>query len=255
MIKLLILLVFTIGIIFCLTRRKNNILEGFDITGECPNLLVQKGDKLHLIYKNKAKIPGVNPLIFDNLDEYVEFIKWQRAKGIKCPILYFQETYNTQNEPGYRMLPDPIEKQAGLPSFAPEVPPTQPLYDSNHDDMPYNKNSFAGYDPIDQYVGAKTPLDKSGLFGDKSANAMDTNWCGLECSQQQVEDGKFRDDTRKLYDNPFIDKGVNISYQDRFKEKIKKTEEKKRRTPREMEAIKAAMGGEDLNNPINRAIN
>ena len=181
-----VVMLFILGALFCYNKLDKNV-EGFDISKDCPNLLIKKGKKLHLIYKNKAKIPGVNPVIFDNLEEYVEFLEWQRAKNIKCPILYFEETYDVQNNRTFRMLPDPIEKQSGLPTVKKTQIPLQPLYDANHDDLPYNQNSSAGFDPQDQYVGAFTPLDRNFNFqGEKSINPMDTNWGGALYSRKIV---------------------------------------------------------------------
>lgn len=180
-------LLFILGAIFYSNNYYKN-KEGFGVSKECPNLLVKKGKEIHLIYKNKAKIPGVNPLVFDNLEEYVEFAEWQRAKKIKCPILYFEETYDAQNNQTFRMLPDPVDKQAGLPITKKQEIPMQPLYDANHDDMPYNRHSYAGFDPDDQYVGAFTPLDRNFNFdGKKSINAMDTNWGGESYSRTKVD--------------------------------------------------------------------
>ena len=34
------------------------------------------------------------------------------------------------------------------------------LLDAGHNDPPYNKNSYPGYDQNNQYIGLKTPLDK-----------------------------------------------------------------------------------------------
>ena len=34
---------------------------------------------------------------------------WQSERN-HCPVLYFQETYDAQNNKGYRMLPDLVEK-------------------------------------------------------------------------------------------------------------------------------------------------
>ena len=182
-----VLTLFILGSIFYSNNLNKPLKEGFDISKDCPNILVKKGKELHLIYKNKARVPGVNPLVFDNLEEYVEFVEWQRSKNIKCPILYFEETYDAQNNETYRMLPDPVEKQAGLPTVKKQQIPLQPLYDANHDDMPYNRNSFAGFDPDDQYVGAFTPLDRNYNFeGEKSINAMDTNWGGTSYSRNIV---------------------------------------------------------------------
>ena len=109
-----ILIIFFIGLYFCIQRKPN--LEPFSGLRDCPNLLVKKGKELHLINTKKAMIPGVNPIKFDNLEEYAEYIKWSKKVGIKCPILYYEETYNTQNQKGLRLLDDPLNPTAGLPS-------------------------------------------------------------------------------------------------------------------------------------------
>ena len=93
---IIIAIIFILGLLFCCNYKHSDIKEGFESSSECPNLLVQKGKELHLIYSNKARIPGVNPIKFKNLEDYVEFLNWQRAKGIRCPVLYFQETYDAQ---------------------------------------------------------------------------------------------------------------------------------------------------------------
>jgi hypothetical protein len=191
---LFISLAFLLGLIFCATYKTKDIIEGFG-GSDCPNLLIQKGEKLMLLNKNKARIPGVNPVYFNNLEEYVEFVQYMQANDVKCPILYFQETYNTQGEKGYRMLPDPIEKNAGLPTY--RTAPVRPLYDASHDDPPFNKNSYPGMDPEDQNIGAYTRLDK--MFHSKeriSDNAMDTNWGGEELAEKNIKMGKYDKDFR-----------------------------------------------------------
>ena len=129
--------------------KSGDLIENFAGIGDCPNLLIKKGKELHLINTNKAEIPGVNPLKFNNLEEYAEYIEWSKKVGIKCPILYYEQTYNTQNERGFRLLDDPLNPSAGLPSNPPEPAPQQAskqlLTDSNRDDPPYNKNNFAGF--------------------------------------------------------------------------------------------------------------
>jgi hypothetical protein len=190
-----IAIIFIMGAIFC-TYKTSDLREGFDSKEECPNLLIQKGKELHLMYTNKAKIPGVNPVKFDNLEDYVEFVNWQRAKGIRCPILYFQQMYDAQNNVGYKMIPDIIEKQGGLPNTI-NSPKEQPLYDANHDDKPYNDNSYAGFDGEDQYVGVYTPLDKNFTSTEKvSGNAMDVHWGGSEYSYNLVNEGVYKEDSR-----------------------------------------------------------
>jgi len=251
------IIVFLIGIAFLCTYKSSDFKEGFSIDEECPNLLVQKGKHLHLIYSNKAKIPGVNPVIFNNLEEYTEFLKWQRAKGIRCPVLYFQQTYDAQNNVGYRMLPNPIEKQAGLSSFAPTLAKEQPLYDANHDDLTYNKNDYPGFDPQDQYIGAQTPLDKNFHSSERiSANAMDTNWGGAMYSENLAESGMFAEDARKSYDNPYVSRERNVAFQNEMPSESSYIRHKKKgvqsmETKRE---IAAAYGGQLENKPQERAI-
>ena len=71
--------------------------------------------------------------------------------------------------------------------------PVTKLFDAGRNDPPYNQNSYPAYDPQDQYIGLKTPLDK--MFHDnkdaKSPNPMDTNWGGVAFSRKQVDDGYF----------------------------------------------------------------
>ena len=141
-----IAIAFLFGLYFCLSYKSENLLENFQGIGQCPTMLVKKGKELHLINTQRALIPGVNPIKFNNLEDYAEYIKWSKKVGIKCPILYYEQTYNTQNERGFRLLDDPLNPSAGLPSNlpGPQKAPTQLLTDSNRDDPPYNKNNFAG---------------------------------------------------------------------------------------------------------------
>lgn len=182
---------FLLGLLFCATHKTKDIIEPFDANQDCPGILIQEGTKLKLFNKNKSIVPGVNPVYFNNLDEYTEFVEWQQAKGIKCPILYFQQTYTTQGEKGFRMLPDTIEKNAGLPSHAPQAQ-KQPLYDATRDDPPYNTNSYAGSDPHDQNIGVYTPLDKLFHSNNKNSdNAMDTNWGGIDATHKHIKQGLY----------------------------------------------------------------
>ena len=53
------------------------------------------------------------------------------------------------------------------------------LIDASRDDPPYNKNSYPGFDPMNQRIGILTDLDKlheSGLAKSDNTNAMDYNW-------------------------------------------------------------------------------
>ena len=161
---MLIIVVFLAGFLFCLNFKNKDVKEGFDIdiASDCPNLLLQKGRHFLLFNTNKARIPGVNPIRFKNLEEYVEFLKWQRGVGIDCPVLYFQQTYDAQNRLGWRALRTPTDPNAGSMNGLPQPRNAEmtPLSNAGVDDPPYNVGDYPAYDPENQYIGDYTPLDK-----------------------------------------------------------------------------------------------
>ena len=65
---------------------KMNKTEGF-VSGQCPTTIVKKGNQILLYNPDMAKIPGVNPIVLKDLKEYEEYVKWQRANKLGCPIL------------------------------------------------------------------------------------------------------------------------------------------------------------------------
>jgi hypothetical protein len=196
----LIILGFIAGLFFCATHTNKSLMEGFSTSNrppqnkesDCPNLLIKKGNKLMLLNNRKARIPGINPIFFDNLEDYVEFNKWQRSQDIKCPVLYFNEMQDAQGNTKFRMLNDPLDPQAGLPSYGPMATEV-PLYDSNMDHPPYNQNNYHGFDPTNQNTGRYTSLDKVFYSNKKrnSADAMKMNWAGAESSRRMVRSGKY----------------------------------------------------------------
>jgi hypothetical protein len=154
------LFVFLLGLYFCLTQSSYTIQEGFK--PRCPNILIDRGNEIWLKNTNLADIPGVNPVVFHNLDEYTQFVEWQKSQGIQCPLLYLKKGYTTQNDEVYYVKP----------------PPKQ-LVDATRDDPPYNTNSYPGMDPMGQHIGDTTMLDEYHDIGEKSPtspNAMDSNW-------------------------------------------------------------------------------
>ena len=191
----IILFVFLLGLYYFTCY--NNI-ESFNnqIPYRCPDILIQKGKKYVLFNSKLAKIPGVNPVVFNNLEDYVEFTDWQRSQGIRCPILFLQESFNAQGDPVYKARPSPTNLQGGLPEQELGAPPVTKLYDASRNDPPYNKNSYPGFDPQDQYVGLNTPLDK--MYHDnqqaKSPNPMDPNWGGQSYTQNLVDEGYYAED-------------------------------------------------------------
>ena len=203
------LIIFLSGLVFYTKCGPNAVVEGFDaktLTGgpRCPNILIQKGAKYYLYNSNVAQVPGVNPIAFNNLEEYVEFLEWQRAAGIRCPVLYVQNTYDVQGERVYKIRPSVTDLQGGLPpSIANATNPTL-LVDSNRNDPPYNKGQYPGQDQTSFYVGTTTPLDvtldENMLHNQKgvSDNPMAPNWGGADYTQELVEAGYYKDNEVKM---------------------------------------------------------
>ena len=70
----------------------------------CPTLLIKRGEKVMLFNKNIPEIPGENPIFFDNLEQYKEYVKKQRELyNQNCPVLFLQEEVNAQGENIYKM--------------------------------------------------------------------------------------------------------------------------------------------------------
>ncbi len=161
----------------------------------CPNILIQKDSKFYLYNSKVAKVPGVNPIEFNSLEDYTEFLDWQKSQGIKCPVLYLQKTYDAQGNNVYKMRPSVSDPQGGLPPSPPH-PNTTKLVDATRNDQPYNVNSYPSYDQTDFYVGTTTPLEvieynkrSQGV----SPNPMDPNWGGHEYTQSLIDSGYYKD--------------------------------------------------------------
>jgi hypothetical protein len=207
---------------------ESNIKENFS-TGNgirCPDILIQSGKELYLYNSKVAKVPGVNPVKFDNLEDYVEFTDWQRSQGIRCPVLYLQNTIDTQGNSVYKIRPSPVDLQGGLPSVSQtyqtpneissqinvtnsanvdklwQQPNPTLLVDATHNDQPYNINSVPSFDQSSFYVGTTTPLEKmnekeQGLL--YSPNPMDDNWGGQKYTQSLVDSGYYSGDKVSIY--------------------------------------------------------
>jgi len=214
---LLLILVFLIGLYFYAKCVDPNYAEGFtnnNIQSRCPNMLIQKGSRFYLYNSKLAQVPGVNPIEFDNLEDYTEFLDWQRSQGIRCPVLYLQETYDAQGNRVYKARPSVSEPQAGLPpSIASSsgqmimestlgtpdslaYPNPIPLVDATRNDPPYNQGSYPAYDQTDYYIGTTTPLDMMDVKQEQapiSPNPMDPNWGGAAYTQQLVDKGYYKE--------------------------------------------------------------
>jgi len=219
----LLILVFLIGLYFYAKKGDSLVNEGFSNnpkTGpRCPNLLIQKGAKFYLYNSKLAQVPGVNPVEFNNLEDYTEFLDWQRSQNIRCPVLYLQETYDAQGNRVYKTRPSVTEPQYGLPpsteapiGIASQVTPMMEtslepvgeeaypnptkLVDATRNDPPYNQGSYPAYDQTSYYIGTTTPLDKMNTQQEAakiSPDPMDPNWGGSDYTQKLVDQGYYKD--------------------------------------------------------------
>jgi hypothetical protein len=82
---IIIILMYIWGIVFLLNQK-----EGF-VSGTCPTTLIKDGNHILIYDPTKAKVPGVNPIQMKDLQEYKEYIEWQRASNLKCPILHIRK--------------------------------------------------------------------------------------------------------------------------------------------------------------------
>ena len=198
-----LIMVFLAGIWVILTPQPkietmDNNDSGTGTDNGCPDLLVQKGDRL-LLYNTKKPEDDTNPIPFFDLDEYIFYLDQHRKQGNSCPVLYLQQENNAQGQDVYRIRPSPFDKQGGLPPISglndqPVQQEIVRMVDASREHPPYNNNNYSGFDPTSQYVGVYTTLDvrhDSTKKQGTSDNPMDPNWGGVEVTNQSLESGKY----------------------------------------------------------------
>ena len=174
----IIIFVFLLGLYFCATFTHNDFIETFvseNKNKDCPDLLIQKGTNIYLYNSKVAYVPGVNPLKFNNLEEYTEYVEWQRSKGLSCPVLFLQHSYDAQNNSKYDLRPSPFNLEGGLNVHAADKVIKDPAINTKI--LAFN----------DIYDDIRDTTKKISL----TANPMDTNWGGVKFSRKMVKDGYF----------------------------------------------------------------
>ena len=220
----LFVLIFFVGLYFYIKNAEPKCVEGLTNNNSsnqrCPNLLIQKGSRFYLYNSKLAKVPGVNPIEFDNLEDYTEFLDWQKSQNIRCPVLYLQEIYDAQGNPVYKTRPSVSEPQAGLPPSiasssgdiitesslgdpnALAYPDPTLLVDATRNDPPYNYDSYPAYDPTNYYIGKTTPLDAMNINEENktvSPDPMNPNWGGSSYTEELVDKGYYKDNEVYFY--------------------------------------------------------
>lgn len=176
----------------------------------CPDILVKSGSELHLYNSKKPKQDGENPIVFNTMDDYIQYLETERRSGNICPILYLQKENDIQGKDVYRVRPSPFNTGAGLPLTSGLSRGVNKIPIKAKDasrEANYNKNQHAGFDPHGLYVGRITNVDEIATSTEEeeiSDNPMDPNWGGVLYTQKAVDSGKYdeRKVTRSAYPTP-----------------------------------------------------
>jgi hypothetical protein len=167
-----------LGLYFCYYSISNPyaFMEGFDNDDSvdntdlsCPNILVQNGNQIFLYNSKKVNVPGVNPIKFNHLDEYVEFMEWQKSQNINCPVLFLQHSFDANGFDSYRIRPDIQEPEGGLNPYN-ELKEDVII---DHDTL--TDLSFDEVNPMSDEWKGQEATEKAVLEGDFSGNYVSMN--------------------------------------------------------------------------------
>ncbi len=209
-----LLIMFILGLYFYL--KSYTIIEKMT-NNNCHNMLIEKDGKIILYNSNLPNKPGSNPIEFNNLDEYVEFVESQKNMNKNCKVLYLQYTTDTQNNDLIQVKPSIFENSGGLPKKSTTIKNTKKednkyyevnkMLDATLDSTPnenvkFNTGMYSGFDQYNQNVGLDTPLDK--IFyelSEVSRNPADPKWGGRNYTKTAVERGDYKDRYVYKYSN------------------------------------------------------
>jgi len=199
----------------------------YEKTSRCPNILIQIGSKYFLLNSNIEKVPGVNPLEFNTLEDYHEFLKWQKTVGIKCPVLFVQKTYDAQGNRVYKLRPSVNDQKGGLPPTSPSyvssgTPNTAIINESTCGKPTIDVSGADPHTSIDYSLwelftgiqsSSKTDANGNSVhnkltpkiefpadlkpcpvpkFKTLSDDPMDTNWGGEDYTEKSIKSGKYK---------------------------------------------------------------
>lgn len=210
-----IAIIFLFGLFYYINF--NHLYEGMENekktnNNRCPNMLIEKDGEIFLFNSKLASVPGVNPIKFENLEEYIEFVEWQKSQNIKCPVLFLQYTTDTQNNELLQVKPSIFENNGGLTATKSKnltQKEDEEYYEKNkmlnatlnstpNSNINFNDGMYSSFDQYNQNIGLDTPLDKMFKENNKtSANPMDTHWGGKNYTKSRVNAGDYKD--REVY--------------------------------------------------------
>ncbi len=171
--------------------------EGFNSKkNKCANLLVERDNKIYLIHTDIAEVHGVNQIVYDILEEYIEYQKWLRYYNIKCPILYLKQEYDVQNNRIYKFRPSFKDTQGGVNHIS--ASHDYMIRGNKNGDLPrvvYKNSNIYPFDPNYAREQDRLPIDKmfnaQEKYRKKSTNAMDINWGGYNYTKQKIDEGEY----------------------------------------------------------------
>jgi len=179
---LFIFIVLMLGVYFIMSDELNKGIkkmfstkvEGYTkesfVSGQCPTTMIKDGEEIILYNPKLARIPGVNPLRMKSLQEYREYVEWQKANGLQCPILHLEKSVDAQGFPQLEIRPSfDMDIAIGATNHTLPVihatPPTKDnkigqYLDASRDYPPFNNLSYPSFDPENQTIGLITEIDR-----------------------------------------------------------------------------------------------
>jgi hypothetical protein len=125
------------------------------VSGQCPTTMIKNGEHIMVYNPKMAKIPGVNPIILNDLEDYKEYVRWQKKNNLDCPILHLERVFDTQGQEMYEIKPSfatdiPV---GALNHSMPNLNNSSKGLDASRDNKPFNQAFLPGIDPYNQTPG------------------------------------------------------------------------------------------------------
>lgn len=213
---LLLILIYILGGYFYATSPLYTYAsyEGFQNPDNCPNMLVQNGSRFYLYNTRKHEVPGINPIVFESLEQYVDYTAYLKSTGQNCPVLYLQNINNTQGENVYKEKEDPQNPQKEVAASTPEpqTPYDQKMYMDNLAQTISQNLSVGEIKNINKLSLTKSVLSKEPAGCSRmpddikpmelqgmSADPMTPNWGGPEFTQSLIDQGYYAGNEVSIY--------------------------------------------------------